>query len=96
MFIIIINAITLFAYDPKHLLCCVSQTVQRGVYRDLADTRGQGRAHFLASSALYEAAYTTVRSGTHALLVEDTTCRKVYSDDFTKHGILGDLNCYTM
>ncbi|KAK4312415.1 hypothetical protein Pmani_016169 [Petrolisthes manimaculis] len=61
-------------------------TVQRGVYRDLADTRGQDRANFLASSALYDAAYTTVRSGTHALLVEDTTCRKVYSDDFTKHG----------
>ncbi|KAK3853995.1 hypothetical protein Pcinc_039494 [Petrolisthes cinctipes] len=64
-------------------------TVQRGVYRDLANTRGQDRAHFLASSALYDAAYTTVRSGTHALLVEDTTCRKVYSDDFTKHGTVG-------
>lgn len=75
-------------------MCCVWQTVKQGVYRDLADTRGQGRAHFLASSALYDAAYTTVRSGTHALLVEDTTCRKVYSDDFTKHGTFGEQNIF--
>ncbi|XP_045118675.1 probable glutamate receptor isoform X2 [Portunus trituberculatus] len=61
-------------------------TVQRGVYKELADTRQQERAHFLASSALYKAAYQQVRKGSHALLVEDTTCRKVYSDDFTKYG----------
>ncbi|MPC31072.1 hypothetical protein E2C01_024350 [Portunus trituberculatus] len=63
-----------------------TQTVQRGVYKELADTRQQERAHFLASSALYKAAYQQVRKGSHALLVEDTTCRKVYSDDFTKYG----------
>ena len=60
--------------------------MQRGVYKELADTIHQERAHFLASSALYEAAYQKVRKGHHALLVEDTTCRKVYSDDFTKYG----------
>ncbi|XP_063841011.1 glutamate receptor ionotropic, kainate 2-like [Scylla paramamosain] len=61
-------------------------TVQRGIYKELADTRQQDRAHFLASSDLYKAAYQEVRKGSHALLVEDTTCRKVYSDDFTKYG----------
>ncbi|XP_071530496.1 probable glutamate receptor [Panulirus ornatus] len=61
-------------------------TVKHGVYKDLADTRPAGRAHFLASSKLYEAAYREVRDQHYALLVEDTTCRKVYSDDFTKYG----------
>ncbi|KAG7176580.1 Glutamate receptor-like 46 [Homarus americanus] len=60
--------------------------VKQGVYKDLADTQEMGRAHFLASSRLYDAAYTDVRNSHYALLVEDTTCRKVYSDDFTKHG----------
>ncbi|XP_047490883.1 glutamate receptor-like [Penaeus chinensis] len=61
-------------------------TVQEGVYKDLANTIQQDRAHFLASSKLYDAAYTDVRNRQYALLVEDTTCRKVFSDDFTKYG----------
>ncbi|XP_042893846.1 uncharacterized protein LOC122267760 [Penaeus japonicus] len=61
-------------------------TVQEGVYKELADTIQEDRAHFLASSKLYDAAYTDVRNKQYALLVEDTTCRKVFSDDFTKHG----------
>ncbi|ROT82197.1 olfactory ionotropic receptor IR7 [Penaeus vannamei] len=61
-------------------------TVQEGVYKDLANTIQQDRAHFLASSKLYDAAYTDVRNRQFALLVEDTTCRKVFSDDFTKYG----------
>ncbi|XP_053634134.1 glutamate receptor-like isoform X2 [Cherax quadricarinatus] len=61
-------------------------TVQQGIYKDLADTRLTGRAHFLPASQLYSAAYNEVRNKRYALLVEDTTCRKVYSDDFTKYG----------
>lgn len=56
------------------------------MYKDLANTIQQDRAHFLASSKLYDAAYTDVRNRQFALLVEDTTCRKVFSDDFTKYG----------
>ncbi|XP_045615622.1 glutamate receptor ionotropic, delta-1-like [Procambarus clarkii] len=61
-------------------------TVQQGIYKDLADTNLTGRAHFLPSSKLYDAAYNKVRNKPYALLVEETTCNKVYSDDFSKYG----------
>lgn len=41
---------------------------------------------------LYEAAYSDIRNTKAALLVEDTTCRKVLSDDFTKYGE-SELGC---
>ncbi|XP_068216641.1 glutamate receptor ionotropic, kainate glr-3-like [Palaemon carinicauda] len=60
--------------------------VESGIYRELADVGKVGRSHFLASSKLYDAAYADVRHKQYALLVEDVTCRKVFSDDFTKYG----------
>ncbi|XP_064111241.1 probable glutamate receptor [Macrobrachium nipponense] len=80
--------------DPKMQLIFEKATalvehmskVESGIYKELADVGKVGRSHFLASSKLYDAAYTDVRRKQYALLVEDVTCRKVYSDDFTRGG----------
>ena len=60
------------------------KTVKTGIYASLAAQNARSR--FVTPPQLYEAAYTDVRVGPTALLVEDTTCRKVLSDDFTKYG----------
>ncbi|KAA0188335.1 Ionotropic receptor 138 [Hyalella azteca] len=59
-------------------------TVKTGIYADLA--KQSDRSRFVTPPQLYEAAYSDVRTSDTALLVEDTTCRKVLSDDFTKTG----------
>ena len=64
------------------------QKAESGIFKELSNANNAGRGIFLASSLLYDAAYNEVRRDSYALLVEDITCRKVFSDDFTNYGLL--------
>ncbi|KAF2354691.1 Ionotropic glutamate receptor [Trinorchestia longiramus] len=59
-------------------------TVKTGIYASLAAEKARSR--FVTPTELYKAAYTDVKNSKTALLVEDTTCNKVISDDYTKLG----------
>ncbi|KAL7640260.1 UNVERIFIED_CONTAM: hypothetical protein RMT77_009674 [Armadillidium vulgare] len=60
--------------------------VQEGIYKGVADTTAEGRTHFLSSTELFDAAYNEVKRAKYALLVEETTCKKIFSDDFSNYG----------
>ncbi|XP_076044708.1 uncharacterized protein LOC143027321 [Oratosquilla oratoria] len=58
-----------------------------GIYGELARVdREEGRSSYLKTTKLFDAAFVDVREGEHALLVEETTCMKITSDDFSKIG----------
>ncbi|XP_053649849.2 probable glutamate receptor [Cherax quadricarinatus] len=61
------------------------QTATEGVYGELAQA-SRVRAKFVRATEMYEAAYTLIPDGRHAMLVENVVCRKIYSDFFSAKG----------
>ncbi|XP_069158723.1 probable glutamate receptor [Procambarus clarkii] len=61
------------------------KTAREGVYGELARA-ARRRANFVKASEMYQAAYSLLPDGRHAMLVENVVCRKIFSDFFSATG----------
>ncbi|XP_076038889.1 putative glutamate receptor [Oratosquilla oratoria] len=74
-----------FIFEGSTALTAYMQEVQSGIYKDLAET-SKGRSVFFQASGMTGAAYELIPDGSHAMLVEEVVCKKVYSDHFSLTG----------
>lgn len=64
------------------------QDARGGTFAELHGASQAGRGQYLATTQLFTAAFTLVRSQDYALLVEESTIKKILSDDYTATGQL--------
>lgn len=62
------------------------QEAKGNIFAELEQATQEGRSLFRKPFELFMDAYTVVRTEDYALLVEETTIRKVLSDDFSNQG----------
>lgn len=62
------------------------QEAKGNIFAELEQATQEGRSQFRKPFELFMDAYTVVRTEDYALLVEETTIRKVLSDDFSNQG----------
>ncbi|XP_047468311.1 glutamate receptor U1-like [Penaeus chinensis] len=73
-------------FETSTALTATMEQATSGIYQELRGVAARGRVNFLKASDLFDVAFSSVREGGVALLVEDATIRKIISDDFSLKG----------
>ncbi|KAK3878145.1 hypothetical protein Pcinc_017206 [Petrolisthes cinctipes] len=73
-------------FEASTALSAYMQEAKGNIYAELEQANRDGRSQFRKPYELFLDAYTVVRTEDYALLVEETTVRKVMSDDFSTQG----------
>nr|XP_045611739.1 probable glutamate receptor [Procambarus clarkii] len=73
-------------FETSTAMSVYMKEAKSGIFAELEKVNKKGRSQFLISSLLFNAAFTLVRSKNYALLVEETTIKKIISDDFSSKG----------
>ncbi|XP_071533139.1 probable glutamate receptor isoform X2 [Panulirus ornatus] len=73
-------------FEGSTALTAYMSEAKTGIFAELKDATEAGRSQFLRASELFDAAFTLVKSQDYALLVEETTVRKIMADGFSSTG----------
>ena len=65
-------------------MLCFPQTVEFGVFREVADLEEKGRLKFLTQTQFQESLDTLVRAGHHVLIDIENAIRSLLALDFSK------------
>ncbi|XP_042241496.1 probable glutamate receptor [Homarus americanus] len=70
-------------FETSTALTAYMGMAESGVFAEMEKENKKGRCQFLKANELFDAAFNLVRSQDYALLVEESTIRKIMSDDFS-------------
>nr|XP_053642887.1 probable glutamate receptor [Cherax quadricarinatus] len=73
-------------FETSTAMSAYMKDAKSGIFAEMELANKRGRSQFLRASLLFNAAFTLVRSRDYALLVEETTIKKIMSDDFSVKG----------
>ncbi|XP_076038908.1 putative glutamate receptor [Oratosquilla oratoria] len=72
-------------FEGSTALTAYMERAESGTYRELYES-SRGRSLFFQASKMAEAAYRFIPGGSHAMLLEDVGCKKIYSDHYSRTG----------